>query len=179
MARRFGRAVTREHTAILQRRHVASVRMLISDPQKLAAFDLAHPESGLTPLPKKRAPRTVASGPSEHQLQAAVIKWWALACSFYGLPYFALFAIPNGGARDPITGARLKAEGVRPGVYDLMLAVSRGEHCGLFLEMKTSNNKPTEAQLTFMYFIRSQRYQESEHWSSESAIDAIKAYLAP
>lgn len=30
-------------------------------------------------------------------------------------------AVPNGGARDPITGAKLKAEGVKAGVPDLLL----------------------------------------------------------
>lgn len=36
-----------------------------------------------------------------------------------------LFAIPDGGRRDAVTGAHLKAEGVRAGVPDMFLAVPR------------------------------------------------------
>src|SRR5258706_15604992 len=59
--------------------------------------------------------------PTEHQIQCSVIAQWYLMCARYGLPAFSLLAIPNGGARDPITGARLKAEGVRAGMPDLQL----------------------------------------------------------
>src|SRR5258706_10318787 len=93
--------------------------------------------------------------PSEHQSQCAVISWWRLAHAGYGLPEFALFAIPNGGARDPITGARLKAEGVRPGIPDLMLAVKRGTHGGLVIEMKKLHNQTNATQKEVLaYFVR-------------------------
>ena len=36
-----------------------------------------------------------------------------------------LFAVPNGGRRDAVTGARLKAEGVKAGVPDVWLPVAR------------------------------------------------------
>src|SRR5258706_12086600 len=91
--------------------------------------------------------------PSEHQSQAAVISWWALACNGYELPPFALFAIPNGGARDPITGSRLKQEGVRAGILDLMLAVKRGNFGGLFIEMKKLGHRPSPAQKEVMDYL--------------------------
>lgn len=47
-----------------------------------------------------------------------------------------LFAIPNGGQRDKITAGKLKAEGVKPGVPDILLPVCRGVWAGLFVEMK-------------------------------------------
>jgi hypothetical protein len=47
-----------------------------------------------------------------------------------------VFAIPNGGKRDPITAARLKAEGVKAGVPDIMNPVPNGYYVGLFIEMK-------------------------------------------
>lgn len=59
-----------------------------------------------------------------------------------------LFAIPNGGERAAPVAARMKAEGAKAGVSDLMLPVARvvrsgtignwpyGLHHGLFLEMK-------------------------------------------
>jgi hypothetical protein len=47
-----------------------------------------------------------------------------------------LFAIPNGGARNKIVAAKLKAEGVKAGVLDYMLAVPVSPHVGLFVELK-------------------------------------------
>lgn len=44
-----------------------------------------------------------------------------------------LFAVPNGGGRDALTGAILQGEGVRPGVSDLIL-LCRGKI--IFIEVK-------------------------------------------
>lgn len=114
---------------------------------------------------------------SEHQEQSAVIEWWALAHKQYHLPEFALFAIPNGGARDPITGSRLKAEGVRPGVLDLMLACTNGQHAGLFIEMKVGDNKPSPKQADFIEYLDRAGYLPTVHWSADSAIKEIEGYL--
>lgn len=74
--------------------------------------------------------------PSEHSEQCALISWWAYVCMHIGAPERLLFAIPNGGARSAVTGAALKAEGVRQGIPDLFLAVPSKGYCGLFVEMK-------------------------------------------
>jgi len=47
-----------------------------------------------------------------------------------------LFHVPNGGNRNPREAARLKRQGVRPGVSDYMLPVARGAYHGLWIEMK-------------------------------------------
>lgn len=129
--------------------------------------------------PKRiRKPSTSRSGtPSEHQEQSAVISWWALQHNNYGLPTFALFAVPNGGARDAITGGRLKDEGVRRGALDLILAKPSDQFHGLFLEMKVGSNKPTPEQNEYIDYLRANGYAVSVHWSADSAISAIKEYL--
>lgn len=107
-----------------------------------------------------------------------MISWWRLQHELYGLPVFALFAVPNGGARDAITGSRLKAEGVRRGALDLILAKPTTKYHGLFIEMKVGDNRPTIDQSAFIDYLDSAGYKTSVHWDAVSAINEIKEYLA-
>lgn len=135
----------------------------------------------ITPVPPKRdrIKRPVDGKPiaSEHQEQSTVVSWWFHAHKDYGLPEFALFAIPNGGARDVITGARLKQEGVRRGVLDLMLAKPMNPHAGLFIEMKVGDNQPSDHQKAFMEYLEGAGYKCAVHWSARTAIEEIEKYL--
>ncbi len=72
---------------------------------------------------------------SEHGQQTAVMMWCALHADKEPLLEY-LFAIPNGGSRNYVEAARLKASGVKSGVPDLMLPVSKMGYLGLFIEMK-------------------------------------------
>lgn len=47
-----------------------------------------------------------------------------------------LCAIPNGGWRNKTVAAKLKRQGVKPGVYDFRLPVARGGYHGLDIELK-------------------------------------------
>lgn len=74
-------------------------------------------------------------GATEHQEQVALMTWAMLLEKEY--PALRnLFAIPNGGKRHIGTARKLKAEGVKPGVPDLFLAVPSLGYHGLFIEMK-------------------------------------------
>ena len=64
--------------------------------------------------------------PTEHDEQVLFIKWWRLLH-----PDVRIFAVPNGGHRSKVGAARLKAEGVSPGVPDLFIPALK-----LWLEMK-------------------------------------------
>ena len=120
-------------------------------------------------------------GRTEHQEQVAVVQWWARACSGYGLPEFSLLAIPNGGARDAITGSLMKSEGVRRGALDLLLAYPTERHAGLWIEMKRPGASPSAVspeQRAFIEYLQSVGYAAGVHYSAESAIAAIKEYIA-
>lgn len=110
----------------------------------------------------------------EHRLQAACVHWFRFAHSQLA-PY--LFAIPNGGARDVITGARLKAEGVLPGVADLMLAVPNKKYHGLFVEMKTDTGRQQKSQRDFQYAILRKGYHYEICRSKQEFIHTIETYL--
>lgn len=117
--------------------------------------------------------------PTEHQEQAAVIAWWYAVHGQYRLPVFALFACPNGGARDAITGSLLKAEGVRPGTPDLQLAAPTPAFNGLYIEMKKVDGaKPSAEQEAFIKYLLSVGYSASAHYGAASAIKEIEDYLS-
>lgn len=88
------------------------------------------------------------------------------------------FSIPNGGARTPQYGARLKAEGLMAGVPDLFIAYPVTFKHGLFLEFKkSSKEKPTKPQQNMMELLIAREYTVRVVYGVDSAIGAVKDYL--
>jgi len=67
-----------------------------------------------------------------------------------------LFSIPNGGFRSKRTGARMKRTGLKAGVPDIFLPVSRGNTPGLFIEMKSEKGVVRENQAEWHKLLRAQ-----------------------
>jgi len=88
-----------------------------------------------------------------------------------------LFHIPNGGKRNITTAKRLKDEGVKAGVPDLFLPVSRGGFFGLFIEMKVGKNKTTEKQNEWIAALQEEGYKVAVCYGCESAMEEIMNYL--
>ena len=88
-----------------------------------------------------------------------------------------LFHIPNGGKRNITTAKRLKAEGVKAGVPDLFLPVSRGGFFGLFIEMKVGKNKTTEKQEEWISALQEEGYKVVVCYGCDSAMEEIMNYL--
>lgn len=110
----------------------------------------------------------------EHQLQVSCVNWFRYQYPQYKM---LLFAIPNGGQRNRIVAAKLKAEGVVSGVSDLFLSVpNHGKH-GFYIEMKISGNKPTENQKKFLGLVDKFDYQTQVCYSFDEFKEAIKSYL--
>ncbi|MBC2593754.1 VRR-NUC domain-containing protein [Ruficoccus amylovorans] len=112
----------------------------------------------------------------EHRLQVALFKWAKYASARHpGLKL--MFAIPNGGARDAITGAMLKAEGVKAGVPDIFLPLSAGGFHGLFIELKTARGHPTPEQREWLMRLRHRGYATVLCRGLDEALDTITRYL--
>jgi len=89
---------------------------------------------------------------SEHQLQCAVAQWLDLQGWLWCHP-------PMGGLRNKAVAAKLKAEGAKAGVPDILifepftvnvgLGSARYYH-GIAIELKVGRNKPTESQQTWL-----------------------------
>jgi hypothetical protein len=87
-----------------------------------------------------------------------------------------IFAIPNGGKRHPATAVKMKAEGVKAGVWDLFIPVAVDEHCGMFIEMKFGKNHLTDNQVEFNLDVGN-AYKWMVCYSAIEACHAIGEYL--
>lgn len=124
-----------------------------------------------------RDPANSAKSGSEHGEQVAVMVWCQQNRDLEPLLEW-LFAIPNGGERNPATAGRLKAEGVKSGVPDLMLPVPRRNYAGLFIEMKKHDGKLSKDQKDkWIPFLQGQFYCVTVCYGWEQAVDALKWYL--
>lgn len=131
--------------------------------------------------PRKR-PRALESA-----IGMALIQW-ANVMSNGTYPSLAfLHHIPNGGARSKATAGRLKAEGVRSGVWDYFLPVPARiagvQFMGLYLELKvpgergTKNGGLSASQVRFGQFVAGQGYATVLAYDWADAKDALSAYL--
>ena len=108
----------------------------------------------------------------ESKLQTACVTWFRLQ-----YPNYLLFAIPNGGARNLITGAIMRREGVVSGVPDLFLAHANFFHYGLFIEMKSAKGKLSESQKNVIDKLQLVGYHVEICNSFESFKQTIENYL--
>lgn len=83
---------------------------------------------------------------NESKLQAQCVKAFRFKYPKY---HHLFFAVPNGGSRNPIEGARLKAEGVVAGVADMLLLVPNHQYHGLCIEFKYGKGRQQDSQKKF------------------------------
>ena len=115
----------------------------------------------------------------EDDEQAALFDW---AAFFPKLKF--MFAIPNGGNRNPREAARLKRQGVKPGVSDVFLPIPKttagGHYHGLFIEMKRrkkdGRSQVSPAQKEFKIEVIRMGYRCVICYGAGEAIEAIKDY---
>ncbi len=121
---------------------------------------------------------------TEHDEQVAVFRWAKMqeaVCPELRM----LHAIPNGGKRDKAVAARLRDEGVKPGVPDICLPVPRGAYHALYIELKRraikgaqSAGRPTDAQKTWLDGLSKHGYMACVCYGAEEAIRIIKRYVS-
>lgn len=90
----------------------------------------------------------------EHILQVNCVRWFRLQ-----YPKRIIFAIANGGARNAVTGAMLKAEGVTRGVPDLLIPEPHNNYAGLWAEMKTKKGVVSPYQRDMMRELEKRGYK--------------------
>lgn len=86
-------------------------------------------------------------------------------------------AFPLQGKRTPQNGARMKAEGLRAGTWDMFLSVPRGGAHGLWIENKTKLGKLSPEQITFGQAQRDNGYATEVCHSPAETTQKILEYL--
>lgn len=104
-------------------------------------------------IAKKKATTRKRPSDEEHRIQCSCVRWFNLK---HRKLKGRLFAVPNGGKRDALTGAKLKAEGVVAGVADLILLVPNRFYGALLVEMKTLTGRQSESQKDWEQIITSE-----------------------
>lgn len=119
--------------------------------------------------------------PTEHEEQSDVIAWFDIEYREYKA---LLFAIPNGthlagGPRQRgIQASKLKREGQRNGVPDLMLPVPASGYHGLFIEMKRlKGGKVSPQQQKWIKYLNGAGYKAVVCAGAQQAKESIKCYL--
>lgn len=100
----------------------------------------------------------------ESKEQILLVQWFRRT-----YPDLRIFAIPNGGGRSRSQGARLKAEGVSPGVPDLFIPA-----LALWIEMKSGSGRLSAAQKDWHDHLRECGYSVVTCWSKDEAIEKIE-----
>lgn len=145
-----------------------SYRETVTDNHK--ALDYYAALAGVKPVPRAidlpaKRERVKSAVPTESQEQIAFVRWFRLQ-----YPGVRIFAIPNGGARDAITGAILRAEGVEPGVPDLMIPAWK-----LFIEFKRVKGSATsDEQKEWAAYLVEHGYAHFYAFGCEDAIKKVR-----
>jgi hypothetical protein len=85
------------------------------------------------------------SATDEHSQQCALFDWLR-ACEPACPELELAFAVPNGGLRSKAVAGKLKAEGTKAGVPDVVLPLPAGGMGALYIEMKSKNGGLNQAQ---------------------------------
>ena len=108
----------------------------------------------------------------ETSIQKAVLQWVRLN------PRLEKFIIhiPNEGKRTLRYGKSLKDMGMRAGVSDLFIAMSRHGYSGAWVELKSKQGILSDAQQQFKKDMEEQHYLTETCYSIEETIDFIVWY---
>lgn len=120
---------------------------------------------------------TYEVAPLEAQEQALWFKWTEFVHLAPGnhLLRDHCWAVPNGGSRHPTEAARMKAQGITPGIADITIAIPAGKHHGLFIEMKRRGERASSDQLEHIELRRTMGYQALvAQGFDEARIEAIQ-----
>lgn len=113
-------------------------------------------------------------GDEEHRIQCSCVRWFRME---YPELRRMLFAVPNGGRRDAVTGQKLKDEGATSGVADLILLRPNRCYGCLAIEMKKPGGRQAESQKEWQADCERYGNRYVVCHSLDEFIDEVNSYL--
>lgn len=109
--------------------------------------------------------------------QAALMRELELC---YPAVFDLIYHVPNGGHRVKAVAAKLKAQGVKAGIPDLVLSMARGGYFGLYIEFKAT--PPNDAAVSANQQERLRKLNDQGYLAIVcrghfDAMEQIRAYL--
>lgn len=127
-------------------------------------------------IPRPRTTRPTNRG--EEIEQARVIKWSHKVAVRDLMPALRwLHHSPNGGKRDALAGAQMKALGVKPGWPDLILPARSRGNPGLVIEMKSATGSTSKEQKEWLAHFEQQGWRVEVARSAQEARTILCQYL--
>ncbi|MBB3142807.1 VRR-NUC domain-containing protein [Halomonas organivorans] len=120
----------------------------------------------------------------EGQEQAVVMRWLLgekMRGTAVGQLYDATYHVPNGGYRLGKEAGRMKQQGVKAGVSDLVVMDARGGWFGLYLEFKATPPKDAdlaESQRAWLALAKSRGYRPALARGFEEAKRVLREYAS-
>ena len=110
----------------------------------------------------------------EHHLQVACVQWFRMQ-----YPQQLIYAIPNGGQRNAIVAAKLKAEGVTAGIPDLHIPTARNGYHSLYIEMKNGKKgRLSEHQKSTIQWLQDAGHKVAVCRNIQEFINEVNNYLS-
>lgn len=113
---------------------------------------------------------------SEHDEQ---VRFFTILSLFSGkypqLDY--IFAVPNGGARHIVVAQKMKAEGQKKGVPDILICLPRQGYTGLAIEMKFHPKKQSPEQKQYQTVMTQAGWLYVLAYSCKEAVTAVGQYM--
>ena len=137
----------------------------------------------------RRTKPTGAYVGSEDSFQCSAITAVRAIAASAGVDPRLCMHIPNGGQRNAIVGAKLKAQGTvagypdimvhhRSAMFDLDVTDAFGQfYCGLAIELKVWPNKPSEAQEAIHALLRNAGWRVVVCYGLDEVIETTKNYF--
>ena len=114
----------------------------------------------------------------EHQEQMAFFEYVELKMlKKYPFLDKLLFSVPNGGLRSKAQAGKIKAEGGKSGVSDIVLLYPSKEFHYLCIEMKFGTNKQSDEQKKFERRVDEHGGLYQVCYSSQDALATLQWYL--
>lgn len=148
-----------------------STKALIETPEGLVCYQCysANPGKYETEKPKRQISH------EESDIQTEFFR--NIKLFFPTLPDKLLFAVPNGGSRHKAEAKRMKGEGIKSGVADVILLVPKKGFASLCLEFKTKTGSQSREQKEFQKQAEMCGNKYVVVRSASEAINKVKEYL--